>query len=264
MNGLLVPLNRVADNLLRFCRPLAFYNHGTVLDLSFSGSAFLFRYRDRNFLMCCRHQLVNAGRKPEDIIILLDGANKRFVGLTPNEVAQTILDPSSDPDFGDLADILIAEYRPRPSARDIARHFYPLDLNGMPDLNVSDYGSDDPVFAIGFPLAASTYEPTYDEDSELTGADVVSRWVKLYLKPAPVTSWDWSGMIPLVAASDQVHVLEKPDGISGSPVFFIYNAQAYAPELGFAGMIVRAHPRGRINIIPASQLRRVVNRLIDA
>ncbi len=264
MNGLFVPLNRVADSLLRFCRPLSFYNNGTVLDLSFSGSTFLFRHRGRNFLLCCRHQLTNADRKPEEIVIILDEAGKRVVGLTPDEVAQTILDSDSDSDFSDLADILIAEYRPRPGGRDLAPHFYPLDLDTTPDLDMVGEGAADPVFAIGFPSADSSYEPTYDEESGLTGAEIVSRWVKLYLKRAHVIGLDWKGMIPLVAASDKAHVTEKPDGNSGSPVFFIYDANAHAPKLGFAGMIVRGHPQGRVNIIPAAQIRYVVNRLIDA
>ena len=113
VNGLALAAPSVAESLLRFVRPLAFYNKGQAHELSFSGTSLRVRVRNRNLLLCSRHQLTNAGRSPRDIVMILDVESGRRVAINPNEVSQAVLDPAVDPDYSDLADILLAEYAPR-------------------------------------------------------------------------------------------------------------------------------------------------------
>ena len=90
MNGLLVGLDRCAENLQRFCRPVAFYNDGYAHELSLAGSSFLFRHRGRHLLLCCRHQMTNHERQPNELVIIVETGKGGHVALTPNEVSQAI------------------------------------------------------------------------------------------------------------------------------------------------------------------------------
>lgn len=63
VNGLLLKAPDVPGSLLRFVRPLAFYNEGHSNELSFSGTSLRVRVRGRNLLLSSRHQLTNAGRR---------------------------------------------------------------------------------------------------------------------------------------------------------------------------------------------------------
>jgi len=255
INGLYLPVPKVIESLQRFCRPLAFHNDGYDHDISFSGSCLLFRHRGHNLLLCTRHQLANAKRTSDQIILVVDEAHGRRVGINPNEVSRGVLDPSSDPAYADLADIMIAEYSPRNPGRDLAPHFLSFDLESARDLRTVDPASVDAIFSIGYPTGDTSYDTTFDDDWQLLGVDVVSRWWKLYFKPATPTVWDAAGTVPLEPASNDDPIPDDPDGMSGAPVFFIHGIKAGQPELGFAGIIVRGNKLGRINMIEAAHIR---------
>lgn len=264
VNGVWVMAKNVAEALQRFCRPVSFYNDDAHFDLSFAGSSLMLRDKGRNLLLCCRHQLTNAGREPQEIVTILEDAGAKRVGLSPDEVTQILPAEESDRAFDDATDILMAEYRAKPAGRDPSPHFLSLDLEHTPDLRAVPPGSVDVMFAIGYPSADESYEPSHDDEYNVVGADIVSRWVKLYLAQVPRTDWDARGLTPLGPAQDNVHVLDEPDGISGSPVFFLYDFRARSPKLGFAGMVVRANREGRVNMLEAAHIRAAAARMADA
>ncbi|MFB0872680.1 MULTISPECIES: hypothetical protein [unclassified Sphingobium] len=258
VNGLYLPVPKVVESLQRFCRPLVFHNDGYDHDISFSGSCLLFRHRGHNLLLCTRHQLTNAKRTSDQIILVVEEANGRRVGINPNEVSQGVLDPSSDPAYADLADIMIAEYSPRNLGRDLAPHFLSFDLESARDLRTVDPALVDAIFSIGYPAVDTSYDTTFDDNWQLLGVDVVSRWWKLYFKPAAPTVWDAAGTVALEPANNQDPIPDDPDGMSGAPVFFIHGIKAGQPELGFAGIIVRGNRSSRVNMIEAAQIRKAL------
>lgn len=258
VNGLQLSPPAVPDSLQRFCRPLAFWNRGTDFELSFSGTCLLFRQDGRNLMLCTRHQLTNAGRRPDDIVIVVDDPGDRRVGINPDEVSQVVLDVAADPVYADLADIMIAEYSTVRPDRNLDARFLKFDVSASPDLRAVAAAAVDAIFCIGYPTSDTSYEPRHDEDWNLTGVDIVSRWSKLYLKVAEPTEWDAAGVIALEPARAEEPILDDPDGISGAPVFFIYGIKARQPRLGFAGIVVRGNRLGRVNMIEAAHVRQAL------
>lgn len=261
MQGLLVPYLQVSDNLQRFCRPVAFYNANTPLELSISGSAFLFRQRGRNLLLCCNHQLTNHGRTAEELVVIVNNSDDtQRKGLTPHEATRIDPDPNLDKSYQDAEDIFLAEYRSRPGGALIDPLFFKFDLDDAKDLSQVDSDSVDLIFTIGYPAAFADYNPEYGPDWETVGLQMVSRWVKFYLDPAERDVWDRPALIPLKMRADQHEPLAQPDGLSGAPVFFIHGGKA--PSIGFAGMIVRADTVGGFNMLHARYIRKAVSQHI--
>lgn len=263
VNGLAIAPPLVPESLLRFVRPLAFYNDGHAHELSFSGTSLRVRVQNCNLLLCSQHQLTNARRGPEDIVLILDVEGGRRVAINPNEVSQTVLHSEADPDFADLADIMLAEFAPRSTEGDLAPHFLQMDLLSVPDLRSAPADSIDAIFALGFPTGDTDYNTSYDEEYNVTGVDIVSRWWKLYFRQVEADVWDKPGLVPLETARSGDPIPADHDGISGAPVFFIYGLKKREPGLGFAGIILRANKRGRVNMLEAGEIRRALRMHLD-
>jgi hypothetical protein len=131
--------------------------------------------------------LTNAGRQPEEIVIVVDVEAGRRVAINPNEVSQAILDPAADPGYADMADIMLAAYAPRSTDRDLSPHFLDLDLLTVPDLRQIPGGSLNVIFTLGFPTSDTDYNTSYDDNYTITGVDISSRWWKLYFSVAEPT-----------------------------------------------------------------------------
>jgi len=263
VNGLALRPTSIPDSILRFVRPLAFYNEDQTHELSFSGTSLRFRMGNRNFLLCSRHQLTNHGRRPEDIVIVLDVGNGQRVAINPNEVGQAVLGPEADVDDAYLADMLIAEYAPRSTERDLSPHFLQMDLLNVPDLRAMVASSIDAIFTLGFPTSDTDYSTFYDDDFNVTGVDIVSRWWKLYFRQDDANVWDKRGLVPLEPARSEDPLPIDPDGLSGAPVFFIHGMKKRKPGLGFAGIVLRANKRGRVNILEAEAIRRAIRMFLS-
>lgn len=260
VNGIALAAPAVPESLLRFVRPLAFYNDGQSHELSFSGTSLRVRVKNRNLLLCCRHQLTNAARAPQDIAIILDVEDGRRVAINPNEVSQAVFDSTVDLRYADLADILLAEFAPQSVARDLAPYFLQMDLLKVPDLRAVPADSIDAIFTLGFPTSDTDYDTSYDEDYNITGVDIVSRWWKLYFRQDESTVWDKPGLVPLTPARSEDPIPQDPDGMSGAPVFFIYGMRQQNPGLGFAGMILRGNKMGRANMLEANAIRQAISK----
>lgn len=258
VNGIILKAPSIPESLLRFVRPLAFFNSGHAHELSFSGTSLRVRTKNRNLLLCSRHQLKNAKRNPADIVIVLDVEDQRRMAINPNEVSQAVLDPISDPDYSDMADVMLAEYATRSTGRDLAPYFLDLDLLEVPDLRSMSSSSIDAIFTLGFPTSDADYITNYDDDYNITGVDIVSKWWKLYFKEDTPTDWDKPGLTPLEPASSDDPIPDDHDGMSGAPVFFIYGLKNQKPGLGFAGIVLRANKSGRVNMLDAEAIRKVI------
>lgn len=162
--------------------------------------------------------------------MIVDDAKGGRVGNNPNEVSQASLHPSSDPIYSDLADIMFAEYATRQPGRDIAAHFLSFDLASAPDLRSVEADSVDAIFSIGYPTADTSYDTSFDEDWRLLGFDVVSRWWKLYFKPAAPTVWNAPGLVPLNPVNSEDPIPDDLDGMSGAPVFLFTASRTGSPR----------------------------------
>jgi hypothetical protein len=148
MNGLLVPFNRTLVNLQRFCRPVMFHNDDPIFDLSSSGSSLLFRHTGRNLMVCTRHQLVNQGRDPADVLLIIDEPDGSKVALTPDQASRAIVPL---PELASLEDIVLAEYASERSGRNIKPQFLQLDLDSTADLRHVRPEEVLLIFAVGYP-----------------------------------------------------------------------------------------------------------------
>jgi hypothetical protein len=255
MNGVIVPFNRCLDNLSRFCRPILFHNDDPVFDLSCSGSSLLFRHSGRNFMLCTRHQLVNQGRDPKDVVLIVDEENGRKVALSPNEASRIILHV---PEQANLEDIFLFEYQSFRDGRSLEPQFFQLNLDTAPDLRSVPRDKIALIFAIGYPTRFSSFETMIDEGEGAIGLDVVSRWCKLYLEMVEASPWDHDFRVPLQVHRRYHAEIGDPDGFSGSPVFFLYQDDTKQAHLGFAGMITDANKSGRFLIYEATYIKQVV------
>lgn len=261
LNGLHITPMAVPESLRRFIRPLAFLNKKTDFQLSFSGTCLLFRSRARNLLICCSHQVTNAGRKPEEIVIVADKSDGRPVGINPDEAAQGRLDPSEGMSLADVADVLIAEFPATMPDGNLASNFLRFDIAEAPDLRSVSEDEVSAIFAIGYPTADTFYDSEVDDDGNVISVDILKQWVLLYLRREAPSEWDAPGLMPLGPANGFTDILAEPDGISGAPVFFIYGLHTGRPGLGFAGMVVRADKQGRINLIEAGQIHQILEQV---
>lgn len=258
VNDIYVPFKSCVDNLQRFCRPVFFHNDNPIFELSCSGSSLLFRYRGRNLMLCTRHQLVNQGRDPDDIVLIFEENDGRKVALAPNEATRVII---PIPEQRNLEDIFIAEFHSARGDRNLEPQFLRLDLDTTADMRSVPQEKILLVFAIGYPTRFSSFETKVDADDAATGVDVISRWCKLYLVPAERSVWDHDFRVPLVVHERYHADVGDPDGFSGSPVFFLYQDNSKQAHLGFGGMITDANRMGQFVMYEAAYLRQVVSRL---
>lgn len=255
VNGILVQFKSCVEALQRFCRPLVFYNEGSPFELSFSGSTLLLRVKGRNFLLSTRHQIENAGRREDEVTILVADPKGQLSALSPNEANRVII---SDSQQANLADVFIAEYASARDGRDISRCFMELDL--VATLDLRRVARDDVVlvFAIGCPTRFTSIDSSWDEDADLTGVSMVSRWSKVYLQQAEPGLLDPQNRLPFTLHPDFKAEIGDPDGFSGSPVFFVWQDAEKQAHLGYAGMVTHANSDGRFMIYEAAHLRQVL------
>jgi hypothetical protein len=122
------------------------------------------------------------------------------------------------------------------------------------------------VIAIGYPSEATETTLRYEEDDGLeivSGADYKIRWVKLYLELTNRSFPEETGhRLLLVTSSAYPIELGSPDGLSGSPVFFIYTDSLSQAHMGFAGLIT--HSDGHtFYIYGTDMIRQLLDQVID-
>lgn len=257
VNGVLLPFKHSVDALHRFCRPLAFYNHESPFELSFSGSTLLLRCQGRNLLLCTRHQLENAHRRADEIALLVEDLNGRTVGLAPDAANRVVI---SVPEQANLADVFLAEFKPSRGGVEISRYFLVLDLDKTADLR-QVRGEVVLAFAIGYPTRFQSVESEWSEGDGVTRVSIVSRWSKIYLEPSLPKALHHENRVPMELHREFKADIGDPDGFSGAPVFFIWQDASRQAHLGFGGMIAEANRNGRFLLYEARHLRQVISAL---
>lgn len=261
ISGIATPFNRSLDSLQRFCRPLLFHKDHDVYDLAYSGSSFLFRCRERNFVLSTSHQLrMDSGNfQPDQICIVIDEGDGK-VGLSPDGANRVRIDSYDDKT---QEDILLIEYASERNGRNIAGHFLRIDLENIPTLSNVAPEKIVLIFAIGYPSCFSDYDVCFDDSYTPVSLDIVNRWCKLYLEAREPGNWDLHTRIPMKIHHKHHADVGDPNGFSGSPVFFIWQDEASQTHLGFAGMITHGNKGGNFQIYDADVIKLVLKQILD-
>lgn len=247
INGLHIPMKQAIQSVARFCRPLVIYNEGSSYELSFPGSAFAVRIGCKNYLFATLHQLgKGAGARSPGEIVVLDGRVTPIPAITGREVS-----------FEKNLDFFTLEFPEESNGRDLAPLFCRFELGDIfdapeltPGMKVLSY------FAIGFPSGHQDYFVEWDENTE-TGSlsSATSRWTTIWLKHVDRNVFDREYLQPYQMTEEAAVALGDPDGLSGSPVFLLYQDQAAQVHMWIAGMIQWANKAGRVNALPSFYIR---------
>ena len=196
INGIFVPFKTVADAIRRFCTP-AFFHHEdqAVFDLSRIGSAFLFRYRGRNFALLTRHQLGKdlSAVRPEQFTVTLIEPGGAKVGLSPNAVTKVQME---NIEHSNLEDVLLLEYDNMREMRNLRGLFLDLDLAHT--LETVAPASVKAIFSVGYPTAYGDVDFKFDDEGNATDMNMELRWVKLYLTPDKPALLDPENRRPMI------------------------------------------------------------------
>lgn len=252
INGVWVAVEAVPAALQRFCAPCFFYNEGEpVYELSKLGSAFLMRYRNRNFALCSYHQVRD--RDWADFHVLIREPDGRIIGVGPEGGAQAQLPL---PEHENLADIVLFEYANERNERDLRGRFLQLDLTRVRD----DVRAENVhrSFAIGYP----TYAVNIDDPEDGNPANWAVPWVRLWLTDTARQILDHENRRPMIQdGRARQRQLPDEDGMSGAPVFF-FGFEDGRVFLGFVGMVTAAR-NARYMVYPAGYIRQFLDQYID-
>jgi len=255
MNGIYVRTNNVPDDIVRFCKPLCFYNPGSEFELSIVGTCFLARYRQKLVLVTTRHQLGkgNATRPPNEACILVEEGGHHHA-LTCSAYAR--------PTFPDHADHRVAEdiilLRFDPDAHRVNPHRLFFDMTRMSTLDEVNKGVVALYFAVGYPTEFRELKGTLDDPDAMSFEGYVSRFSKLYLETNRRESMP--AHMEFRTRSDHWLTIENLDGLSGSPVFFLYQDDTQQFRLGYAGMI-RLAANGIFHVYEGRYIRQMMDTL---
>lgn len=263
INGLWIGYNSLPIAVRRFCAPAFFHNEGEpTFDLTTRGSAILLRFKGRNFAVLTHHQLGRGVHTLEakDFTIGIDDPDGRRVGLTP--VAVTRVSVESDA-MKNLEDLQICEYEDVRNQRDLTDRFLRLDLAHT--LETVSPNAIKGMFVIGFPSEFTTIEVgEWDEQGGEVPMSIRFQWVKVHLRPAAVRHpFDPDNRIILEPDPEAPTTLSDPDGLSGAPVFFVWQDSGDQAWLGLAGVVTNARI-DRFAVYSAVHIRTALQQHVDA
>lgn len=223
LNGLLIPIRAVESTLARYTLPLVVINDNETYPCNLMGSSIGVKYKNRYFLLCCKHQLKNtlAGRPVHDVG-LLDPDGHSLCSAGGIRFFDTAINDS------ELHDLVVFDFT-EPCKNRPTMHERFFNLQRLPP----EVNSDKIVafIASGFPFKDQKYD--IDENSRSIG--FAKRIELCELAPESEQSSDKT----LLRVKPLKPFNFDPDGMSGGAAFAILldgiTARAY-----LAGMLVRA------------------------
>ena len=250
VNGLLIPLNRLAQSLQRFCVPAMFYSHDQSWEMTKKGTALLLRFGGRNYALFAKHQLEESkpalAVSPKDFSILVTDPEGRRRAVTPDAAVSLNFD---NPRHANLDDLILLEYSDHRLGGQFSRYFLDMDLEVTRD-DVAD-AAVLASFAIGYPTCAVDWGVS--EDGRMEKANIP--WVIMYLADEPSQPLDPDNRrILMQVEPDKQKTLPDPDGMSGAPVFSVLRGESSKLELVFAGLVTNGRGR-RFAVYPGGYIR---------
>ncbi len=257
LNGLFMPFARALKSLERFCRPLLVHNNDSTFEASVLGSSFLIRYRERNLMLFAKHQLGQPPRSPSDAMLAIFGGKSKPSGLGPSGSGMITFDP----DYKVYEDICVLEFSPTEDSGEIDPLFCKLLPSQYVPIASLKPESIVSIFAIGYPSSQTAIN--YEEiDGELRNLDIACRRSVVYLERTEPSAWDIEHRLPLQLLARNDNEMPEPDGLSGAPVFVVYQDVASQCHIGFGGFVTEASKAGRFMVYSAHQIFPVVERFV--
>ena len=121
------------------------------------------------------------------------------------------------------------------------------------------------IFAIGFPSELTAVEiGEWDEDAGDPPVSMRFHWVKVHLQLAAATHpFDPDNRIILEPDPKAPTTLSNPDGLSGAPVFFVWQDNSNQAWLGLAGVVTNARI-DRFAVYSTVYIRTALQQQVDA
>jgi hypothetical protein len=206
-----------------YAHPLIFETGLDGAEYGIAGSCFLINYRGEHFVLTAKHCLT--GSNGNEVRIALNPKTKSFLPLKQLHKAE------SNPPNQNYADVAIFEAAPELLQAEEQDFLEALQLD---DLKLAEFQlkQDTKLVVPGFPKALN--EVDYD------------RYVLHTQRYLPSAEYDGAADRPGIHRMqfDDLSHIDWPDGMSGSPVFFIED-HPDGHYFGFAGMLIRAHQTWR-------------------
>jgi hypothetical protein len=251
---LYVPINGIHNIVQNHCGPVLLENATDEFQLSVAGSSFLINYRRTNLQICCLHQITNLGRKPNDVRLVHFINGKQIIFPPVN--GYTL---GEQPDaFANMRDLLISRY-PIFDEDHVSRRFLQVDESQLGALKQHPVKRVVASFFLGFPSQILGYDLS-DDGSKLE--HLHARWVRMLIEPAP----DALQFVPnrtyfrTKTALDSVGL--DPDGISGSPIFTVFEDESGERHLLIEGMITDASVSGILAVYDAEPMRKLLDEIV--
>lgn len=206
------------DELANYVHPLMFDTGIDGVDYGIAGSCFLVRCRDQTFVITADHCLTDGNGN--DVRIALNPVTKSFLPLKQLHRAQ------SNPRKQDWADVAVFEAAPEMLTAEEQRHLRVLNLDPL-RIHEMRLKPDAKLVIPSFPKCLNEID--------------YSRFVIHTQRYLPSGNYSQATNRPGVhlMAFDEIAQIEHPDGMSGSPVFFI-EEYPEAHHFGFLGMVIKA------------------------
>jgi hypothetical protein len=212
------------------------------------------------FLIATKHQLGHGidERHPEDICITVsdDPVNGRIMVSSSEVTTFTFDDPDNNLTVEE--DIVILGFNPKTYTSDITDRFFSMPSD-MADLSIIDnYNQLKLLFTVAYPSKFAGYPDQDFSDPENVKVNSISAgYCRLFFELESKNGlYLHSQIIRLI--SDGPIRLKDFDGVSGAPVFFIYQDASGQCHLGFAGIVQRGGTNGHFHIYDALYLKKVL------
>jgi hypothetical protein len=246
LGGLMVPAKDVIHLTAKHAHPLLFDNKDKDHPLAVAGSSFLFTYRGRFIQVSSRHQITNLGRDPGDVR-LVDYGQKPLI-IPPRKASGMGNQVRA---LNNMQDLLAFQYE-LPADATIRHRF--LNIAPSQFVSVPPAGAKQ-IFAyyfIGFPSQAVGYEIS-SESGALE--HLKNRWIRLLLEPDTTTLRLVPNRLYMKSLDSFESMKIDPDGISGAPVFVVYQTHDDQCRFAFCGIITDANKNGVVAVYDAQPMQ---------
>jgi hypothetical protein len=214
----------------------------------------LVNYRGKNFQISTQHQLQNLSRRASDIrlVAIVDGKHILFNATNGYTVGPQ---PAA---LANMQDVLVSRY-PTIAQPHINRRFLRLEAEQFRPLHSLNAKRVIAHFFIGFPLQAVGYDL---KDSGDALSNLRTRWVKLLVEPAPDAIQFVPNRLYFRTGTPLEEMGLDPDGISGSPIFCIYQDEEDQCRVCIGGMITHASKSGALAVYDPEPIRLLLDGIV--
>jgi hypothetical protein len=160
------------------------------------------------------------------------------------------------PDHNVAEDIILVQFDLAAHSVNPGRLFF--DMTGMRTLDEVNEAAVTLYFAVGYPTEFAELKGNFDDPDSMFFEGYMLRFSQLYLETARQESMP--AHMDFRTRRDHTLTIDNLDGLSGSPVFFLYQDGVRQSHLGYAGMI-RLAANGIFHVYDGRYIKQMLDRL---